>query len=303
MTEYHIPVLVDTAINFLINPQFDDHIIVDCTLGGGGYTEKILQSGLDSVKMICIDKDINAIEYSKKRLDKYSSKIKFFNDNFASLKRILNEEKIEKVTGIVMDLGLSAFQLTNEEGFSFKNDSKLDMRADKNSDLDAEEILNKYSVNDLIRIFEDYGEIGNSKRLAEAVVTNRRKKKIETTYDLVNIVKREYDFKQEVPVKFLSKIFQALRIEVNDELNDLKIVLNDVLDVLEDKGRIVVVSYHSLEDRIVKEFFKLHSVKISDNQKGLKILTKKVVKPEYEEIKKNYKSRSAKLRCAEMSIN
>lgn len=300
-TEYHIPVLLDIMNMYLINPNIEKHIIVDGTLGGGGYSELIVNSIKGESKLICIDKDINAINHSSKRLESKTANILFRQGNFAEVKNIANDFGFSNVTGIVVDLGLSSYQLDHEDGFSFMNDTRLDMRADKNSSLDASQILNEYRESELTNIFESYGEIKKASRLSRAVINFRKTKKIETTGEFIKIIQKEYELHKSIPVKFLSKVFQALRIAVNDELNDLERLLAGSLEVLSNGGRIVVVSYHSLEDRIVKNFFKSNEMK-DDMIKGFKILTKKVVMPEYEEVKRNSKARSAKLRAAEVVI-
>lgn len=300
-TEYHIPVLLDTMISYLINPNIENHIIVDGTLGGGGYSERILNSIGENSKLICVDKDINAINHSSKRLENKATKILFKQGNFAEIKNIINDLGFSSVTGIVVDLGLSSYQLDHEDGFSFMNDTILDMRADKDSTLTASQILNQYRENELTDIFESYGEIKKANRLSRAILEHRKSKNIETTGDFIKIIQREYDLKKSMPVKFLSKVFQALRIAVNDELNDLTQLLTDSIDILSDGGRLVVVSYHSLEDRIVKNFFKENAIK-DGASRGFKILTKKVVMPEYGEVKRNSKARSAKLRAAEAVV-
>lgn len=296
---YHIPVLRDEAIFYLINPLIKKEVFVDGTLGGGGYTEAILQKISNSGRVICIDKDIHAIDFAKNKLEDSKEKLVFVKGNFANVNEILAELEIEFISGIVLDLGLSSFQLDEEEGFSFIKDTPLDMRADKDSKLTAEILLNEYEETELTKIFEDFGEVHNARRLSRAIVSKRKSERILTTWDFVKIVQREYGFKKDVPKKFFSKIFQALRIAVNDELSDLRRVLNDSAEIMCDGGRIVVVSYHSLEDRIVKEFFRNYK----NEEREIKILTKKVIKPEYEEIRKNSKARSAKLRAAEVRIS
>ncbi len=300
-TEYHIPVLLDTINSYLINTDIENHIIVDGTLGGGGYSELIVDSIKGESILICIDKDINAINHSSKKLESKAKNILFKQGNFAEIRNIVNEFGFNTVTGIVVDLGLSSFQLNFEDGFSFMNDTKLDMRADKNSSLTAFQILNESNVHELTDIFESYGEIKKASRLSKAIITSRKTKNIETTGDFIKIIQREYDLKKSLPVKFLSKVFQALRIAVNDELNDLEKFLIDSYDILSIGGRLVVVSYHSLEDRIVKRFFKENEFK-NDNKKGFRILTKKVIIPDYKEVKRNSKARSAKLRAAEVVV-
>ena len=293
---YHIPVLMNAAISYLINPLIKDEVIVDGTLGGGGYTESILNNISPNGKVISIDKDVNAIKHSTELFKDKNYNLTLIQGNFADLKKIISDNNIKYISGIVLDLGLSSYQLNNEDGFSFLKDTSLDMRADKNSGLTAYDIINRYSENKLEDIFTTYGEISNSKKLAKAIVKWREKGNIKTTSELVKIIQREYELKKDVPHKFFSKIFQALRIAVNDELQDLMIVLEDAFSVICDGGRIVVVSYHSLEDRIVKEFFRSKK----EGTRRIKILTKKVVKPEFQEVRNNKRARSAKLRAAEV---
>jgi 16S rRNA (cytosine1402-N4)-methyltransferase len=306
--DFHIPVLLNESINFLLNPGIKDPVIVDGTCGGGGYSKKICGLLQGNYELICIDKDVFALDYSKKRLKMYADKIKFVNKDFCSLREILESFSIRKISGLILDLGLSSYQLNSEDGFSYMKDTPLDMRADKSVKLKAKDVLNEYSNEDLIKIFENYGEIGNSKRLVDSISEYRRRNKIETTYDLVNIVKSEYKINTTSLYDFLSKIFQAIRIEVNNELDNLNIVLSDSISFLASGGRLVVVSYHSLEDRIVKSFIKQNSFKESvskykENSEGkgasLKILTRKPILPSHEEVKRNSRSRSAKLRAAE----
>ncbi|MFA7360138.1 MAG: 16S rRNA (cytosine(1402)-N(4))-methyltransferase RsmH [Candidatus Kapaibacterium sp.] len=295
---YHTPVLMDIAISYLINPLIKEEIIVDGTLGGGSYTESILKKISDKGKLISIDKDLNALEHSRERFKNYKKNLYILNGNFANIRNIAAELNINSITGLVLDLGLSSYQLNSEDGFSFLKDTPLDMRADKDSEKTASDIVNEYSEKELTDIFETYGEIKNAKRLSKAIMESRRKNKITTTSDFVRIVQREYDMKKNIPSKFFSKIFQALRIEVNNELSDLEKVLEDAFDIMQNGGRIVVISYHSLEDRIVKEFFRN---KKSDRRE-IRILTKKVVKPDYKEVKNNNRARSAKLRAAEVIL-
>lgn len=289
---------MDIAISYLINPLIKEEIIVDGTLGGGSYTESILKKISDMGKLISIDKDLNALEYSKERFKNYKKNLYILNGNFANIRNIAAELNINSITGLVLDLGLSSYQLNSEDGFSFLKDTPLDMRADKDSEKTASDIVNEYSEKELTNIFEIYGEIKNAKRLSKAIMDSRRKNKITTTSDFVRIVQREYDMKKNIPSKFFSMIFQALRIEVNNELSDLEKVLEDAFDIMQNGGRIVVISYHSLEDRIVKEFFRN---KKSDRRE-IRILTKKVVKPDYKEVKNNNRARSAKLRAAEVIL-
>ena len=308
--DYHIPVLLNTAIEYLINPEIEAHIIIDGTTGGGSYSEKIVKSINEKSKLICLDADFNALEFSRKKLNEYAGKIIFYNGNFGNLKNILRELKIESITGIVLDLGLSEYQLTDEEGFSFMKDTKLDMRADKKGEVDASDIINSYSKTELEEVFRDFGEIGNAERLANAIVKFRNVKRIETTFNLLDAINSEYQVGDKNKFDFYAKIFQAIRIAVNDELENLTSVLNDSFEMIIEGGRIVVVSYHSLEDRIVKNFFREKSFvpsvskyqkEIITKSKRLRLINKKAVVPDRKEIQFNSKSRSAKLRCAEVT--
>jgi len=236
-------------------------------------------------------------------------KIIFANGNFGDLKEILSELNIEKITGLVLDLGLSSYQLEAEDGFSFMKDTELDMRAYKKDEVTAADILNSYKKEELSELFENFGDIGKADRLSKAIIEKRKIKKFRTTFDLVEIIREEYKINKKDEIDFLAKIFQALRIEVNRELENLEKVLKDSVELTEKEGRIVIVSYHSLEDRIVKNFFKEESknFKAGNNPffddlvtPKLKILTKKPVLPTAEEIKLNIRSRSAKLRAAEI---
>lgn len=307
--KFHIPVLSHEAVNLLINKELPEQTIVDGTLGGGGYTGLICENTTEHDKIISIDKDLNALEYARENLTSYKDKIIFVNGNFGDIRKILSDLNIQKITGIVLDLGLSSYQLEAEDGFSFMKDTVLDMRAYKKNGITAGEVLNNYDKKDLIALFENFGEIGNAERLAAAIITKRRIKKIETTFDLTGMLDNEYELNSKNRIDFLAKIFQALRIEVNNELQNLENVLSHSTGLIKKGGRIVIVSYHSLEDRIVKNFFKEESSdkKRSDSPYGyekkiplLKILTKKPIVPTFEEIKFNSRSRSAKLRAAEI---
>ena len=305
---FHTPVLLKKSVELLINPKFENQIIADGTTGGGGYSEEICKLISERSKLICIDKDENALMFSKKRLQKYSKKIVFINDNFGDIKRILASKNINSITGFIMDLGLSSYQLNKEDGFSYMKDTPLDMRANKNDKIQASDIINSFSKEELTKTFKDYGEIGNPERLSNAIVQKRKRKKITTTMQLVEVIKDEYKIGEKSLNKFLSKIFQAMRISVNNELENLKSALEQSLDLLTGGGRLVVVSYHSLEDRIVKNFFREKSYRPSTSkykksdtiiESKLVTLTKKAITPDRKEIKNNPKSRSAKLRAAE----
>lgn len=296
--DFHIPVLSHKAVEYLINPSLNDLIIVDGTTGGGGYSEIICKQLQNSGKLICFDKDLNALSFARKRLSDYPVKIEFVNGNFGNIKDELNKSGINRISGIVLDLGLSSYQLEKEDGFSYMRNTPLDMRADIRDRETASDLINSKPRRELEIIFSDYGEIGNAGRLADLIAERRKRRKIETTGELIEVINSGYKLPKSGAYDFYSKIFQALRIAVNNELENLKSVLNDSLDILEEGGRLVVVSYHSLEDRMVKNFMRDNKATKKGDGK-LKVLNKKPVIPCEEEIKANRRARSAKLRAAE----
>lgn len=308
MTEkfFHIPVMLDEVMKFLITR--DDGIYVDGTIGGGGHAEEILKR--TKAKVIGFDIDPKAIEFASERLKIFKDRVVILNKNYADIKDSLRELGIEKITGFLLDLGVSSFQLDYGGGFSFRYEDKLDMRMDRSSDLTAEYILNNYSEREIADIIFKFGEEPKARAIAKEIVRYRKKKKIETTSELVKIIDKVASKKYRL--KVLARVFQALRIAVNKELDNLKIALESVIDVLERGGRIVVISYHSLEDRIVKTFFKENEKKcvcssgasecICGKVQVIKVLTKKPIVPSENEISLNPRARSAKLRAGEKSI-
>lgn len=289
--QFHEPVLTEESLSFLLKNKDSSFvkIYVDCTLGGGGYTKKILDNTSEDTKVIAIDRDYHAIEYCRTFLQGYANRIIFAQDNFAEISRIMKTNSVEKISGMVMDLGLSSYQLNHEEGFSYQQNTKLDMRADKDQGLTAADVLNGYSEEELLGIFKHYGELKYSRQITRDIVSGRKEKKFETTDDLVNLLS------EKIPPRYLnkdlSKIFQAIRIEVNGELENLKKILDESAEYMETGARIIAVSYHSLEDRIVKNSFRENN--------DLRVLTKKPVEAGEDETGRNTRARSAKLRAAE----
>lgn len=295
---YHEPVLLKETTQYLLEAHKVDtkgtkRVYVDCTLGGGGYTKKILEDSPEETVVISIDRDVYAIEHCKKVLSCYGSRVIFKQRNFGDIEEIVQSEGFEKIDGIVMDLGLSTYQLSHEAGFSYQKDSPLDMRADKSQQLTASDVLNTYGEKDLSDMLYKYAEMRYSRQIAKEIVEYRKEKKFETTFQLTELLSSK------VPPRFLnsdlSRLFQAIRIEVNNELENLERVLADSPNLMREGARIVAVSYHSLEDRIVK-----NALRTNEN---LKILTKKPVEASEEEISSNVRSRSAKLRAAEKNSN
>ena len=302
---FHIPVLTKEILSYLDLKK--GGVYIDCTLGGGGHSKAILEKIYPQGLLIGIDQDIEAIETAKEELKSYTDNIKLVKGNFKNLEGILTDLKIKTVSGIIFDLGVSFHQLKEKErGFSFKEDSHLDMRMDLTQEFNADTLINSYSEKDLAEIFEKYGEERFSKRIARLIITERKKKAITTTKQLSDLAirslprtKKRHTWR----IHPATRIFQAIRIEVNQELKALEKGLNQAIRVLENKGRMCVISYHSLEDRIVKHLFKeVERVGKDQGDYGLKIITKKPIRPSSEEIRENPKARSAKLRVAEKII-
>lgn len=306
MSLQHQPVLLNEVIEYL-NPQPGENFI-DCTLGGGGHAEAILKKTAPDGKLIAIDLDVNALAIAKDKLVNYGKRIIYINDNYRNLENIVKSAKCSKINGILLDLGLSSIELDDpSRGFSFKNNAFLDMRFG-GENMTAADILNTYTETDLIRIFRDYGEERFSKQIAKEIIAYRGKEKIQKTSQLVSIIEGVYRNKPRPKIHVATKVFQALRIEVNDELNNLSQVLPIALNILTKGGRLVVISFHSLEDRLVKNFFKRENTDClcppkvpvcrCNHHASLKILTKKIITAKELEIINNPRSRSAKLRAA-----
>jgi 16S rRNA (cytosine1402-N4)-methyltransferase len=305
MSVYHTPVLFDKSLEFLVTDV--NGIYFDGTLGFGGHSSGILNRlGPDGL-LISTDVDQNAFSFSKKKFSE-DKRIKIYNLNFSQIDIMAKIESIQFFNGIFLDLGVSSFQLDNaESGFSYRNNAQLDLRMDKSRVINAADVVNSYSEEDLANIIFQYGEEKNSRKIAKVICEIRREKKIQTTLDLSNIITEITP--QRYHTKTLSRVFQALRIYVNDELNTLKLFLKKSIELLKPEGRMVILSYHSLEDRIVKEAFKYETLDCicppgspicnCDKVPRLKIITKKPVVPDNKEIENNFRSRSAKLRAAE----
>ena len=307
MSEKHISVLLDEAIDSL--HLKDDGVYVDATLGYGGHASKILEK-VKRGNLFAFDQDSEAIRLSTDRLSSISTNFTIIRSNFKNLKKELNKRGIEKIDGIIFDLGVSSPELDEaERGFSFHKDAKLDMRMDTSQEFSAYELVNNYSYDELKNIFYKYGEDKYSPNIAKKIVQYREQKPIETTLELVDIIKSAVPMKERLKKHPARQIFQAIRIEVNDELNVLQEALKQSTELLNVGGRISVITFHSLEDRIVKQYF--NEVSKEDNIiKGLpnvnkdllpdfKVITNKPILPSKEEIERNPRSRSAKLRVLE----
>ena len=304
----HTSVLLwETIDNLEIKP---DGVYVDGTLGGGGHSFHICEKLGKDGRLIGIDQDEDAIKAATKRLEKFSDKVTIVRNNYCNMKAALRELAIDKVDGIVLDLGVSSYQLdTVERGFSYKYDTALDMRMDTRQTLTARDIVNDYSEMELFRIIRDYGEDQFAKNIAKHIVMEREKTPIETTFQLNEIIKAS------IPAKFRQnghpskKTFQAIRIECNRELDVLKDTMEDMVDLLNEDGRLCIITFHSLEDRIVKSAFKKFEnpcecppgfpVCVCGKKPLGKVISRKPILPSEEEMEVNSRSKSAKLRVFE----
>lgn len=304
MEEHHIPVLLDKSRELLITNK--SGVYFDGTLGFGGHTSEFLRTLNDDAKLIATEVDMNAFQFCMNKFQN-DKRVRIFNANFSQIDVVSKIEFNDKYDGIFADLGVSSFQLDEpESGFSYRSEGDLDLRMDKTILITASDIVNSFSKEDLADIFFKYGEEKNSRKIAERIVERREQKKFKTTKDLSEVI--EEVTPQNFMNKTLSRVFQALRIYINRELDVLKEFLNKSIELVKEGGSIVVITYHSLEDRIVKDFFKYESLKCicppgfpicnCNKVQRLEILTKKPVIPEQQEISRNPRARSAKLRAA-----
>jgi len=306
----HIPVLLDEAIEALDIKA--DGIYVDLTLGRAGHASQILARLNRKGKLVGIDQDAQAIENSKIALSKIGSNFETVHENFRNFKEVLYTLNIQKVDGILMDLGVSSPQFDDSErGFSYRSNARLDMRMDERNSLTAYEIVNTYSVTDLARIFGEYGEDKYAYQIARKIAEARISAPVVTTQQLVDLIKSAKPMKELAKKGHPAKqIFQALRIEVNDELGALEITIKDALKLLNVGGRLVVISFQSLEDRLIKEAFRkvtvvegtrrnVFSLPKEEEMPKFRLIHRKIVTPSAREINRNPRSRSAKLRAIE----
>lgn len=290
---FHQPAMVKEVLHYL-TPQ-PGGFYVDCTIGAGNHSRAVLEKVDGKVKILGIDRDEEALKIAKEQLREYEKQVVLIKGNFKDLPQILRDEKIEKVSGILYDLGVSSMQMdSRDRGFSFRWNSPLDMRMDRKQELTAAHLINELSERELEDIFFKLGEERWARRAAKFIAQERRRHPLRTTGDLVEAVRKAIParVRQKRKIHFATRIFQALRIKVNEELENLKISLDTCFGLLQTRGRVCVISYHSLEDRIVKNEFRTR-------KEELRVLTKKVIKPSPEEIKINPRVRSAKLRAVE----
>ncbi len=304
----HISVLLNECLEGLNIKE--NGIYVDGTLGGAGHSSEILKRLSNEGRLIGIDQDTDALKAAKERLKNYSN-VTFVHSNFSSIENVLNNLNIDGVDGILMDLGVSSYQLDEgERGFSYMKDAPLDMRMNRDKDFSAYNVINEYSEEDLYRIIRDYGEEKFARRIASFIVENRQEKNIETTLELVEIIKSAIPAKarREGPHP-AKRTFQAIRIEVNSELSILNKTIEDGVGKLNKGGRMAIITFHSLEDRIVKNKFrdlavscrcpKEFPVCVCGEKAKVKVISRKAIEPTKEEVDINPRSRSAKLRVIE----
>lgn len=307
---YHVSVMLNETIDYLNIKE--DGVYVDCTLGGAGHALYLLNQLNDKGRLIAIDQDLTAIENAKEVLKEHLHKVTFVHNNFRELTNILNELEIEKVDGIYYDLGVSSPQLdVPERGFSYHNDAKLDMRMDQTQSLSAYEVVNQWSYEALVRIFFRYGEEKFSKQIARRIEAHREQQPIETTLELVDVIK------EGIPAKARRKgghpakrVFQAIRIAVNDELSAFEDSVEQAIECVKVGGRISVITFHSLEDRLCKQIFQEFE-KGPDVPRGLPVIpeaytpklkrvNRKPITATDDDLNENNRARSAKLRVAEI---
>jgi 16S rRNA (cytosine1402-N4)-methyltransferase len=302
MIYHHIPIMKEEALKFLAPKP--GSLIIDATLGGGGHARAILEAS-KTVKLTGIDQDADALEAAQENLKEFSDRASFVQDNFSNIRKIAGTKRID---GILFDLGVSSYQIdTSERGFSFQADAPLDMRMDRSAKTTAYDLINSGSREEIEDIIRDYGEDRYFKRIASAIIKYRP---VKGTLELADIIRRSIPKTSPInTTKSIARVFQAFRIAVNRELDSLKKALEDSIGLLSPKGRIVVISYHSLEDRIVKGIFKREASDcvcppklpacVCNHRKKLNIITRKPVTPGDAELQANPRSRSAKLRVAE----
>lgn len=307
----HYSVLLEEAVEGLNIKE--DGIYVDCTLGGAGHSLEILKK-LTTGKLYAFDQDNVALENAKIKLSEYADKVVFIKSNFENLKEKLAEQNVYEVDGVLYDLGVSSPQLdTPERGFSYNYDTRLDMRMDTDASISAYEVVNEYSYHDLVRIFYRYGEEKFSKQIARNIEKKREIAPIETTFQLVDIIKESIPAaKRRTGGHPAKRIFQAIRIAVNNELSVFENSLEQAIDIVKVGGRISVITFHSLEDRICKQIFNSYAknkeipknlpILPNESLSKLKLITRKPICPSDKELEENNRSRSAKLRVAEVQI-
>ncbi|HNX01316.1 MAG TPA: 16S rRNA (cytosine(1402)-N(4))-methyltransferase RsmH [Candidatus Cloacimonadota bacterium] len=304
---YHVPVLMEACVEAL--QLRDNGIYVDATLGGGGHSEAILLAN-PTIQLYGFDQDSEAIEFASKRLERFGERVHLIEDNYSRIRTRLAFHKIKHIDGVLYDLGVSTHQIDiPERGFSFQQQGMLDMRMNQKAGTPAYEIVNHYGYEQLAKIFREYGEEPDAGKVARVILHARDNHPIHTTEELAELLDTNFPQNPKYKIKMKARIFQALRIYVNQELDHLQKALKDSVDILNPGGRIAVISYHSLEDRIVKNYFREEEKAcicpdnfpkcICGKKSRIKVISRKPITPEPNEILTNNRARSAKLRVAE----
>jgi 16S rRNA (cytosine1402-N4)-methyltransferase len=301
-THFHIPILLHETVTLLLTDL--SGIYVDGTLGGGGHSSEILGRLYKSGRIVGIDRDSDAVMHCRKKFTN-SNHIHIVQGDIENIDRILDDLNIKQINGYLLDLGLSSHQIDSQErGFSYLTNGPLDMRMDVSLPVSARDIVNQYTEKDLADMFYHYGEERHSRRIARKIVEIRQKEDIRTTHDMAEVIRKITPFRFQV--KTLARIWQSIRVEVNDEIKQLESSLKKVVPYLKPGGRIVVLSYESITDRIVKQFFRGPDMTYLAGRplptipdKVFRVLTRKIVRPDEEEIRNNPRARSARLRAAE----
>ena len=306
--EYHQSVLKEEALQFLISAR--EGWVVDATLGDGGHTQYILENSKPGVKVLGIDQDSSAIKRAQGRLKPFRDRVAFARGNFGEIARILKQNGITKIQGLILDLGVSSRQLDDaERGFSFRFDGPLDMRMNPESPLTARDLLENSTDRELQEIIRDYGEERHYKKIVREIRKAQSENPLKTTLELSNLISAAAPASRTARIHPATRTFQALRIAVNNELQNLKIALRDSLEFLDAAARVAVISFHSLEDRIVKNFFREEEMSCScppktpvcvcNKKQTLRVLTRRPIRPSQNELDRNPRSSSSKLRAAE----
>ena len=289
MVDYHQPVMVSEVMNSLITDP--NGVYLDATVGGGGHALVLLERVSEAAILIGIDRDDEAIETARNRLVDYGTRVRLIHGSFSKISEILIREEVDSLQGALFDLGVSSHQLdVPERGFSFSKDGPLDMRMDRRQKLDASRVINTYPEKDLANIFYIYGEERQSRKIARSIVQDRQKKSITTTGELEKIIWRCMPGRRG-GIHPATRTFMALRVYVNQELDELSSAMESIVDYLKEGARLVVLSYHSLEDRLVKNFMRSNS--------QVEVICRKPIMPSLEEIRTNPRARSARMRVAQ----
>jgi len=309
MSFFHQPVLLKEVLEYL--KPLPNQNFIDCTIGGGGHAREIIKKISPNGKLLGFDRDPAAIIAAKDNLSGFLDKLILIQDSYKNIDKIIYGQRLFlRFSGILLDLGISSYQVSafDQRGFSFQKDAPLDMRFGPDSELTAEKIINQYSERELAEIFKKYGEEEKANLIAKSIIIFRKKKPIKTTFELIKIIE---EVKRQRPLSIhpATKVFQALRMSVNRELETLTEALPELIKILLPGGRLAVISFHSLEDRIVKKFFQNESknclcpkeipVCVCHHQKTVRLINKKAIVPTLEEIRNNPRCRSAKMRVAE----